>query len=294
MQGLRGRASQLVTDELGPRRELDILRAEQRRYGDRYTGVDRKLAGLSKDGALSIEPANTEAHRFERAAILQRLRHLEGLDLAERAGASEWQLKDGWEATLKAIGRRGDIIRSLAAGIGPEHAHRAIRFVDEASQLERPFTGVVISQGPEDELRDTRFLLVEDLGGEIWRARALEPGDLPPREIDRRDRRESCFAETGGSDHCPHRCGNRRVHSEAYHEALDPSASADYRLVHKRRLEALRRQGLVERGRMGAGPFRRTTSNAAAHEAARGGSFRSGCVAGWRLRLRSQPAQKPG
>src|SRR5690606_12690453 len=109
--------------------------------------------------------------------------HLEGLDLAERAGASEWQLKDGWEATLKAIGRRGDIIRFLAAGIGPEHAHRAIRFVDEASQLERPFTGVVISQGPEDELRDTRFLLVEDLVGAVWHvpARGLEPGDLPPR-----------------------------------------------------------------------------------------------------------------
>lgn len=275
MQGLRGRASQLVTDELGPRRELDILRAEQREItADRYTGVDRKLAGLSKDGALSIEPANTEAHRFERAAILQRLRHLEGLDLAERAGASEWQLKDGWEATLKAIGRRGDIIRFLAAGIGPEHAHRAIRFVDEASQLERPFTGVVISQGPEDELRDTRFLLVEDLVGEVWHvpARGLEPGDLPPRgsiveiaakgasprQADQTIARIA--AETGG------------VYTDAYHEALDPSASAEYRLAHKRRLEALRRQGIVERGADGSWAIPPDyLERAAAHEAARGG-----------------------
>lgn len=275
MQGLRGRASQLVTDELGPRRELDILRAEQREItADRYTGVDRKLAGLSKDGALSIEPANTEAHRFERAAILQRLRHLEGLDLAERAGASEWQLKDGWEATLKAIGRRGDIIRFLAAGIGPEHAHRAIRFVDEANQLERPFTGVVISQGPEDELRDTRFLLVEDLVGEVWHvpARGLEPGDLPPRgsiveiaakgasprQADQTIARIA--AETGG------------VYTDAYHEALDPSASAEYRLAHKRRLEALRRQGIVERGADGSWAIPPDyLERAAAHEAARGG-----------------------
>lgn len=275
MQGLRGRASQLITDELGPRRELDVLRAEQREItADRYTGVDRKLAGLSKDGTLSIEPANTEALRFERAALLQRLRHLEGLHLAERVGSSEWQLKEGWETTLKALGRRGDIIRSLAAGIGPEHAHRAIRFVESAGQLARPMTAVVISQGPEDELRDTRFLLVEDLGGEVWHvpARGLEPGDLPPhgsiveiaakaaspRQADQTIARIA--AETGG------------VYSDAYHEALDPSATADYRLAHKRRLEGLRRQGLVARGADGSWAIPPDyLERAAAHEAARGG-----------------------
>ena len=275
MQGLRGRASQLVTDELGPRRELDILRAEQREItADRFTGVDRKLAGMLKEGAVSIEPANTEAQRFERAALLQRLRHLEGLHLAERVGASEWQLKEGWEMTLKAIGRRGDIIRSLAAGIGPEHANRAIRFVDEAGRLERPFTGVVISQGPEDELRDTRLLLVEDLGGEIWHvpARGLEPGDLPPR---------GSIVEIAAKAASPRQADQTiariaaetgRVYSDAYHEALDPSASADYRLAHKRRLEALRRQGLVERGADGSWAIPPDyLERAAAHEAARGG-----------------------
>ena len=275
MQGLRGRASQLVTDELGPRRELDILRAEQREItADRYTGVDRKLAGLAKEGALTIDPANTEAHRFERAALLQRLRHLEGLHLADRVSVSEWQLKEGWEATLKALGRRGDIIRSLAAGIGPEHANRAIRFVDEAGRLEGPFTGVVISQGPEDELRDTRFLLVEDLGGEVWHvpARGLGPGDLPPRgsiveiaakaasprQADQTIARIA--AETGG------------VYTDAYHEALDPSATSDYRLSHKRRLEALRRQGIAERGADGRWAIPPDyLERAAAQEAARGG-----------------------
>ena len=275
MQGLRGRASQLITDELGPRRELDILRAEQREItADRYTAVDRKLSGLSKEGTVSIEPANTEAQRYERAALLQRLRHLEGLHLAEGIGASEWQLREGWETTLRALGRRGDIIRSLAAGIGLEHAHRAIRFVDGAGQLERSMTAVVISQGPEDELRDTRFLLVEDLGGEIWHvpARGLEPGNLPPRgsivEIAANDAspRQAdqtiarIAAETGG------------VYSDAYHEALDPSATAEYRLAHKRRLEALRMKGLVERGADGSWAIAPDyLERAAAHEAARGG-----------------------
>ncbi|HRK66702.1 MAG TPA: DUF3363 domain-containing protein, partial [Hyphomonas sp.] len=275
MKGLRGRASQLITDELGPRRELDIMRADQREItADRYTGVDRRLAGLAKEGAVSIEPANTEPRRFERAALLQRLRHLEGLHLAERVSVSEWQLREGWETTLKSLGRRGDIIRSLSAGIGPEHAHRAIRFVEDAGQLERPFTGVVISQGPEDELRDTRFLLVEDLSGEVWHvpARGLEPGDLPPRgsivEIAARaaSPRQAdqtiarIAAETGG------------VYSDAFHGALDPLATADYRLAHKRRLEALRRQGLVERGADGSWAIPPDyLERAAAHEAARGG-----------------------
>ncbi len=275
MKGLRGRASQLITDELGPRRELDILRAEQREISaDRFTGIDRKLSAMSKDAIVAIEPAGTDAQRFERASMLQRLRHLEGLHLATRQGSSEWRLKDGWEETLKALGRRGDIVRSLAAGIGPEHAHRTVRFAEGGGQIERPFTGVVISQGPEDELRDTRFLLVEDLAGEVWHvpARGLEPGDLPPRgavvevaprtasprQADQTIARVA--AETGG------------IYSDALHEALDPGASADYRLAHKRRLEALRMKGLVERapdGRWSIPPD--YLERAAGYEASRGG-----------------------
>ena len=275
MHGLRGRAGQLITDELGPRRELDILRAETREIAaDRFTGMDRKLATRSKGGALRIEPASSEARRFERASLLQRLRHLEGLHLAERRSSSEWQLKEGWEETLKALGRRGDIIRSLAAGIGPEQAHQTIRFADEDGQLARPVTGVVISQGPEDELRDTRFLLVEDLAGTIWHvpARGLEAGELPPRGsvVDVTSRPASprqadrtiagIAAETGG------------IYSDALHQTLDPGASADYRLAHKRRLEALRMQGLVERASGGSWRIPRDyLERAAGYETSRGG-----------------------
>jgi type IV secretory pathway VirD2 relaxase len=275
MQGLRGRASQLITDELGPRRELDIMRAEQREISaDRFTGLDRRLSALSKEGVVAIDPAGTDAQRFERASMLQRLRHLEGLHLAARQGSSEWRMQDGWEETLKALGRRGDIVRSLAVGIGPEHAHRPVRLAEGSGQIEQSFTGVVISQDPEDELRDTRFLLVEDLKGEIWHvpARGLEPDDLPPsgavvevasrtaspRQADHTIARIA--AETGG------------IYSAAYHEALDPGASADHRLAHKRRLEALRMKGLVERaadGRWSIPPD--YLERAAGYEAARGG-----------------------
>jgi len=275
MQGLRGRAGQLVTDELGPRRELDILRAEQREISaDRFTGVDRKLSALSKEGVVAIEPAGTDAQRFERASMLQRLRHLEGLHLAARQGSNEWQLKAGWEETLRALGSRGDIVRSLAAGIGPEHAHRTVRFAEGGGQIERPFTGVVISQGPEDELRDTRFLLVEDLAGTIWHvpARGLEAGELPPRgsvvEVSTRpasprqaDRTiAGIAAETGG------------IYSDALHQRLDPGASADYRLAHKRRLEALRMKGLVERASDGSWRIPPDyLERATGYEASRGG-----------------------
>lgn len=275
MQGLRGRASQLITDELGPRRELDILRAEQREItADRFTGIDRKLAALSRDSILVIEPAGTDAQRFDRASLLQRLRHLEGLHLAERHGLAEWRVKKGWEDTLKTLGRRGDIVRSLAAGIGAEHAHRRVRFAEVGPPFERPFTGVVISQGPEDELRDTRFLLVEDLQGEIWHvpARGLEPGDLPPRGsvVEAAPR----TAVPRQADHTIARIAAAAggIYSDAHHEALDPGSSAPYRLAHKRRLEALRMKGLVDRGADGSWRIPPDyLERAAGYEASRGG-----------------------
>jgi len=176
-----------------------------------------------------------------------------------------------------AMGRRGDIIRTLAAGLDRGDTARGVRFFGERAIDAKALTGIVIVQGPGDELRDTRFLLIEDFSGTRWHvsAEGLEPGGLPPRgaivEVSAApgkarapDKVIAAIAErTGG------------YYSDALHAEADHSASANYREAHKRRLEALRRAGKVSRRsdgvwQIGDDYLRR----AAEFEAARGGGVK--------------------
>ena len=147
------------------------------------------------------------------------------------------------------MGRRGDIIRSLSAGLAPEQASVGVRFLEERGAEGAVFPGVVLSQGPVDELRDTRFLIVEDMRGAAWYvpARNLGPGEMPPKgaivEVGVRP------GEARKADHVIAGIAERSggLYSDALHLAADPASSSAYRLAHKRRLEALRRSGIADR-----------------------------------------------
>lgn len=250
MKGLRGRAGQVVTEALGPRLEIDIANAARREVGqDRFTGLDRELSALAQAEEIVVAGASGSVDRFRQALHRQRLRHLEGLHLAEKTGQATWHLKPGWEKALQAMGRRGDIVRSLSAGLVPGPASAGVRFLEERGRDHAPFTGVVLSQGPVDELRDTRFLIVEDMKGAAWYvpARNLGPGEMPP---------EGAVVEVGGrragareADHVIAGIAERSggLYSDELHLAADPASSSAYRLAHKRRLEALRRAGISGR-----------------------------------------------
>jgi type IV secretory pathway VirD2 relaxase len=251
MHGLRGRAGQVLTDQLGLRSDLEILQAQQREVRlDRITDIDRDLRRLARDSVIGIDGAATPADRFDRSLRLQRLAHLETLGLAARAGPGRWKLSEGWDDILKVMGRRGDIVRALAAEFEPGIPAPEIRFAETRGAGQPPLTGRVLSQRPEDELRDTRFLLVEDIGGQVWHVpmAGFEIGTLPGRgaivEIETRP------AAALKADHVIAGIAARSggLYSDALHQAADPSASEAYRLAHKRRLEALRRAGLVVRG----------------------------------------------
>lgn len=246
--GLREAAEDIVTARLGPRRALEIIRARNSEVSkDRMTGIDRALARDHPDGEVQIGRARSEAQRFERHLKLARLKHLEALSLAAKTGPASWSLRPGWTQTLSAMGRRGDIIRAL----GRAHARgdHNVSFAETRAPDAPPLTGTVLDYGPEDELRDTRFLLVEDFEGRVWHvpAAALDPANRPPAgglvEIVhqppkplRADRTVAAVSERAGG-----------VWSDALHAQADPDASAAYRLAHKRRLEALRRAGIVAR-----------------------------------------------
>lgn len=252
--GIRGRAQQILTNTLGPRRDLEIAAANQRETTqDRFTSIDRALEHRAAQNRIEITPAHRSGDRFRRSLELQRLQHLEGLHLATETSAGVWQLKEGWQQALKAMGRRGDIVRTLAAGLEPGETARGVRFFEERPPGSKPLTGVVISQGPDDELRSTRFLLVEDLEGTRWHVSAtgVEPGGLPPR---------GAIVAVAHAQPSP-RAADKVIaqiagqtggyYSDALHAEADPTASYNYREAHKRRLEALRRAGFVTRRKDG-------------------------------------------
>jgi len=249
-RGLRERASILATEILGPRREMEILRQRGREVEqDRFTQIDRGIGRLESEGTLAVSPVTTTKERFDRALQLQRLKHLQSLKLARKIYSNQWLLEPGWQDALKAMGRRGDIIKAISAGIEPGQVPISVRFIEERSESSGPLTGIVQRQGPIDELRDTRFLLVKDFNGDTWfvSAGALKDGPLPPKgavvEVQKSkalprqsDRTIAYIADRAGG-----------YYSEKIHAEFDPSSSVAYRLAHKRRLEALRRTGIVER-----------------------------------------------
>ncbi|WP_084398829.1 DUF3363 domain-containing protein [Henriciella aquimarina] len=289
MGGIREAAEDIVTRRLGPRRDLEILRARHSEIDkDRFTGIDRTLERAAQDRVVIIEKAHTEADRFDRHLALARLRHLKSLGLAEKSGPDEWTMKPGWTETLRDLGRRDDVVRTLAR---ENRKHKEIAFAESLSPDAAPLLGSVLASGPEDELRDTRYLLVEGFDGRVWHvpSAAVDRANTPPAgavvevrrarpEPRRADRTIAEIAErTGG------------LWSDDLHADADPGSISAYRLAHKRRLETLRRAGIVERLKDGRWEVPENyLDRAAAYEGARGKGLR-GLVRRRLLRTEARP-----
>ena len=277
MEGLRERASVLVTEELGPRRDLEIARAREKEVSaDRFTSLDRRIETLAKDGQIDPGGPTPPGERFEQALIRRRLAYLGKLGLAAQRNDQPWRLEDAWNQRLRQMGREGDRIREIAAAFSSGDG-LAGKVYDPMRADAPTITGRVVADGPVDELRNRRYLIIDGLDGERWHVSIGEhaPGALPPR---------GAIVELSPAALGP-RSSDRTIariaalhggaYSDALHETLEPAASTDYRRAHVRRLEALRRAGIVTRD--GDGTFRiggDYLRRASAHDAVRSGGVK--------------------
>ena len=251
--GIRERASELLTLELGPVSEQQIQRGYAREVDqERFTRLDREIVGQAEDGVVDLrhDPKGHFA-RFKHTLKIGRLQKLERMGLAEPVGAKRWRLASGLETSLRDMGTRGDIIRTMhremrAAGMvraGADHA------IFDPSQPNARIVGRVVARGLSDELHDRHYLIVDGTDGRTHYAEVGEladPGDYAPGAIvavegkaaapRRADRTIADIADQSGG-----------LYSEAVHRAVDPRASAEYVRAHVRRLEAMRRAGFAER-----------------------------------------------
>ncbi|MEM9761262.1 MAG: DUF3363 domain-containing protein [Pseudomonadota bacterium] len=250
--GLRRRASELATDELGPRRDNEIAMMQRHEVEkERLTTFDRELLAASDDGVVDLERRRGAHARFRRTLVIRRLQKLEALGLAEADRQGRWKLSPEMEPTLRRMGERGDIVRGMARAFGNNTRDFAI--FDPADPAQREVIGRVIGTQASDELYVRRALIVDAVDGRTWHVDIgeREPRTIPPdgaivalnprrTELRQADRTIAQIASMHGGHY-----------SDALHAQHDPLASSEFRRAHKRRLEALRRDGIVVRDRTG-------------------------------------------
>lgn len=252
--GMRRRASELLTLELGPQTEQEIhLKLERQIDQDRYTDLDRQLVRQAEDGLLDMRDGQEVGEgRFRRSVLLGRLRVLERRGLADEIAPGRWSLSTDLENTLRRAGERGDIIKTMHRGLksaGLDVAAADYAIFHPGDPRSKPVVGEIIDRGLHDEPNDGYYVIVDAADGRVHYV-ALNPQqdmeDLPlgaivevqPAEkgLGKADRTIAEIARKNGE-----------IYSPELHQMHDSGASEEYIKSHVRRLEALRRQNIVQR-----------------------------------------------
>ncbi|MBB3871259.1 type IV secretory pathway VirD2 relaxase [Brevundimonas mediterranea] len=278
--GVRERASELATLELGPITEIE----QQRKFRieidqDRFTRIDRAMITEAGDGLLDLrhQPADPRGVS-DRADRLGRLGKLERMGLVTEHAPGRWELSDRLEPTLRDLGERGDIIRTMQKALRTEgHDRDPVSFQIHDRAPATPIVGRVIDKHLTDELGENLTLIVDGVDGRTHHVADVDPArmedarigslvEIGPAEVGRRpaDRTITGMVEDGiyrPSRHLERARFDGRVPGGDYQSFVD---------AHVRRLEALRRAGIVER--IDADHWRLPEdfeSRAAAHDASR-------------------------
>jgi type IV secretory pathway VirD2 relaxase len=250
--GIRARASELITRELGPESELDALRKLENEVGaERFTRLDRAILREVDEETFRLV-ARPQRDPRQHAMRMGRLRTLKQMGLAEETAPGVWRVMPEMEPTLRRMGERGDIIKTMHRDLAAAGIHRAaadhVIFDGQAGAAR--VIGRLVSEGFSDELHDRRYVIVDGIDGRTHYA------DLGVRQVTDEPLIRNTIVEVRARDVSPrnvdrtiaeiaHR--NNGVYSTELHLEFDPKASGEYIQAHARRLEAMRRQGLVER-----------------------------------------------
>jgi type IV secretory pathway VirD2 relaxase len=250
-QGMRERAAEIVSLDLGPRTDHEIesrLRTEVEQ--DRFTSIDRSLLReVNEPGGIRSGADSDAFTQTLRAGRLQKLRRL---SLAEEVAPGRWQLADDLEPVLRRLGERGDIIKTLHRALAREGMARAAidhRIYDPTDANAGRLVGRVVARGLSDELNDRHYLIVDGVDGrahfvDIGKAAADPPAaggiiaiEAKPTEPKEADHTVVEIAAAHGGRY-----------SVDIHLEHDRTAHAAFAEAHVRRLEAMRRAGVgIER-----------------------------------------------
>ena len=257
VHGVRERASELATLELGPVREIEQTRKLTAEIDqDRFTRIDRAMVEEADGRFLDLRHEPGEPKRqFERTLRLRRLSKLGRMDLATEHAPGVWELNEKLEPTLRELGERGDIIRTMQRSLAADGLERdPMTFRIHEGAPAAPVTGRILDKYLANELGDNLTVVVDGIDGRTHHIANIDPTQLEDAriggviEIGRAeatarpsDRTIATIAEDGiyrPSRHLEQAKFEGRVPGGDYEGYVD---------AHVRRLEALRRAGIAER-----------------------------------------------
>jgi type IV secretory pathway VirD2 relaxase len=259
--GIRERASELATLELGPQTEREVQQKLRNEIDqERLTRIDRAMLREAGDGVLDMRP-EAGAHRseFDRTLRVSRLQKLERLGLAREIEPGRWRLRPEMEERLQKLGERGDVIKTIHRSLSERGIERNVgeyAIHGQQEPIEEPIIGRLVDRGLSvDDMSDRVHLVVDGIDGRahyIEVPLSTEDADTAPIgsmiEIGSErtgpraaDRNIARLARDGGGEYRPSEHLDRARESQ---RIPDPDAFVE---SHVRRLEALRRAGIVER-----------------------------------------------
>jgi len=258
--GVRERASEIVTLELGRQTEQEVSQQLEREVdAERFTRLDRMLiAAQERDEFSDLRPDTDmlETARQNRALLIERARKLERMGLATEHTPGVWTISARAEPMLRDLGTRGDIIKTMhqaleREGLSERRAYAGYT-VHRATPNER-IVGRLVAKGlGSDELGERIGLNIDGLDGRVHhlevpaaQAEDIRHGSIvgiePPPSAPRMADRNILAAADANGVYSP------AAHREQVAARLGANDADAFVRSHVRRLEALRRAGIVER-----------------------------------------------
>ncbi len=252
--GMRERAAGLATEWLGPRTEQEIRQSQQREVEqERWTTLDRALQREGQTGTIRLERLLRDSRR---TMLIGRLQRLHRMGLATEKNSGEWTLRSDAETVLRALGERGDIVRTMQRAMGG--AQREL-VIFEPRERSSHVIGRVAAKGLADELYDRGYLVIDGIDGKAHYV-------AMPARTELRHYLVGAVVEVRGSadvratDRTIAALAVEGIYRTDHHRAIAMTQRTAVRdpdevvVIHVRRLEALRRAGIV--GRVSEGVWR--------------------------------------
>jgi len=262
--GIRHRASELVTRELGHQSEIELQTKLQNEVeAERVTRLDKMLLSEQQEqGVIDLRPGEGASFliRENRNLMISRVRHLERYGVATELEPGRWSLSDRAEQVLKDLDHRNEVINTIHRaltknGLAEERGVGQYALHGEGSG--EKVVGRVLAKGlAGDEMGERVHMIVDGIDGRVHHIEFKDPGRI--EEVGRdmiveaapvvsgprpADRNIAANVVDGDSIYRPSR-HLERIHDSFERQGKDPEA---FIRSHVRRLEALRRAGHVER-----------------------------------------------
>lgn len=164
--GIRNRAAELATRELGLRMEHEITDSIQKEiHARKLTGPDRELVRQSREGRVVLEPvADHPAARLQRSRMLGRLTELERFGFAEKQNQQSWKLDPKLTRKLKQLEQFEEGMQRLRQAESKlPHPASGLRIHERGAVP--PLEGLVLDRGFVDEVSERGYLVIGDRDG---------------------------------------------------------------------------------------------------------------------------------